>query len=162
MERISLKEVPWNEVDFHGRLWTDPLRNAQEKGEMKMGELMSFSEIQRRYENKEDPFDLTMEKWLRIRQFAGTAQTLRDFQQLLDASNVAVPFCFEYQGKDCVGCPLESLCGPGRGEQLLKVMKLIQTHYLAILAGNTVPKERLVEEIEELMGQLGTLNPLKQ
>jgi hypothetical protein len=129
---------------------------------MKMSELMSFSEIQRRYENKEDPFDLTMEKWIRIRQFADTAQTLRDFQQLLDASNVAVPFCFEYQRNDCSGCPLESLCGPGRGEQLLKVMKLIQTHYLAILAGNTVPKGPLSTEIQELMEQLGTLNPQKQ
>ncbi len=127
-----------------------------------MSELMSFSEIQRRYENEEDPFDLTMEKWIRIRQFADTAQTLRDFQQLLDASNVAVPFCIEYQRKDCVGCPLERLCGPGRGEKLFRVMKLIQTHYLAILAGNTVPKEPLVAEIEELMEQLGTLNPQKQ
>ena len=127
-----------------------------------MSELMSFSEIEGRYENKEDPFDLTMEKWIRIQQFADTAQTLRDFQQLLDASNVAVPFCFEYQRNDCSGCPLESLCGPGRGEQLLKVMKLIQTHYLAILAGNTVPKGPLSTEIEELMEQLGTLNPQKQ
>lgn len=41
-----------------------------------MGELMSFSEMQRRYENKEDPFDLTIEKWIRIRQFADTASTL--------------------------------------------------------------------------------------
>jgi hypothetical protein len=162
MARTSLKDVPWNEVNSHGRLWTDTLRNAQGKGEMKMGELMRFSEIQRRYENKEDPFDLTMEKWIRIRQFADTAQTLGDFQQLLDASNVAVPFCTEYQRKDCVGCPLESLCGPGRGEQLFKVMKLIQTHYLAILAGNTVPKGPLIEQIEELMGQLGTLNPQEQ
>jgi hypothetical protein len=118
---------------------------------------MSFSEIQRRYENKEDPFELTMEKWIRIRQFADTAQTLGYFQQLLDASNVAVPFCFEYQGKDCFGCPLESLCGPGRGEKLFKVMKLIQTHYLAILAGNTVPKGPLIEQIEELMEQLQRL-----
>ena len=127
-----------------------------------MGELMSFSEIQRRYENEEDPFDLTMEKWIRIRQFADTAQTLGDFQQLLDASNVGVPFCIEYQRKDCVGCPLENLCGPGRGEKLLKVMRLIQTHYLAILAGNSVPKGPLITEIEELMEQLGTLNPHKQ
>jgi len=127
-----------------------------------MGELMSFSEIQRRYENEEDPFDLTMEKWIRIRQFADTAQTLGDFQQLLDASNVAVPFSIEYQRKDCVGCPLENLCGPGRGEKLLKVMRLIQTHYLAILAGNSVPKGPLITEIEELMEQLGTLNPHKQ
>lgn len=124
-----------------------------------MGELMSFSEIQRRYENKEDPFDLTIEKWIRIRQFADSAESLSDFQQLLDASNVAVPFCFEYQGKDCVGCPLESLCGPGRGEKLFKVMKLIQTHYFAILAGNTVPKGPLISKIDELMGELQRLKP---
>jgi len=127
-----------------------------------MSELMSFSEIQRRYENREDPFDLTIEKWIRIRQFVDTAQSLRDFQQLLDASNVAVPFCFEYQGKGCLGCPLESLCGPGRGEKLFKVMKLMQTHYLAILAGNTMPKDPLIGEIEELMGELEVLKSQEQ
>lgn len=127
-----------------------------------MSELMSFSEIQRRYEKKEDPFDLTIEKWIRIRQFADTAQTLREFQQLLDASNVAVPFCFEYQRKDCLGCPLESLCGPGKGERLFEVMKLIQTHYFAILAGNTLPKDPLIGEIDELMGELQRLKPEEQ
>ncbi len=119
-----------------------------------MSQLMTFSEMQKRYQEREDPFDLTIEKWIRIRSFVDTASTLNDYQALLQAANVAVPFCFDYQIKACSGCPLENICGRGRGEILLKVMKLIQTHYLAILAGNKVPKGPLIAEIEELIQQL--------
>ena len=157
MARTSLKDVPWNEVTSHGRLWTDTSRDAHGKGELKMGELMSFSEIQRRYQNKENPFDLTIEKWIRIRQFAYTASTLSDYRALFQAANVAVPFCVEYQRKNCLGCPLEKICGPGKGEKLLKVMKLIQTQRLAILAGNRFSKASLPSEIDGLLMELEML-----
>ena len=124
-----------------------------------MGQLMTFFEMQKRYQKKEDPFDLTIEKWVRIRSFADTASTLSDYQALFQAANVAVPFCVEYQRKNCLGCPLEKICGPGKGEKLLKVMKLIQTHVWAILAGNTLPRERLIAEIDGLLTELKKLKP---
>ncbi len=127
-----------------------------------MTQLMTFAEMQDRYQNKEDPFVLTTEKWARIRQFADTARTSSDFQELLQATNIAVPFCFQYQRRNCLGCPLESLCGPGRGEKLFKVMKVVQTHYLAILAGNTLSKGPLIAEIEQFMGELQKLRPEEQ
>ena len=122
-----------------------------------MSQLMTFSEMQERYQEREDPFDLTIEKWIRIRSFVDTASTLNDYQALLQAANVAVPFCFEYQIKACSGCPLENICGRGRGEKLLRVMKRIQTHVLAILAGNTLPKEPLITEINSLITELKEL-----
>ena len=122
-----------------------------------MTQLMTFSEIQKRYQEREDPFDVTIEKWVRIRIFIKTASTLSDFQQLYQAANLAVPFCFEYQIKACSGCPLEEICGRGRGEKLLKVMKRIQTHVWAILAGNTLPKEPLISEIDGLLTELKEL-----
>jgi len=122
-----------------------------------MGQLMTFSEMQKRYQKKEDPFDLTIEKWIRIRSFVDTASTLSDSQALFQAANVAVPFCVEYQRKNCLGCPLEKICGPGKGEKLLKVMKLIQTHVWAILAGNMLSKERLISEIDSLLTELKEL-----
>lgn len=122
-----------------------------------MGQLMTFFEMQKRYQKKEDPFDLTIEKMVRIRSFVDTASTLSDHQALFQAANVAVPFCVEYQRKNCLGCPLEKICGPGKGEKLLKVMKLIQTHVWAILAGNTIPKERLIAEIDGLLTELKEL-----
>jgi len=124
-----------------------------------MSQLMTFSEMQKRYQEREDPFDVTIEKWVRIRSFVDTASTLNDYQALLQAAIVAVPFCFEYQIKACTGCPLENVCGRGRGEKLLRVMKRIQTHVLAILAGNTLPKERLIAEIDGLLTELKKLKP---
>ena len=122
-----------------------------------MSQLMTFSEMQKRYQEREDPFDLTIEKWIRIHSFVATASSLSDFQQLYQAANLAVPFCFEYQIKACSGCPLEAICGRGRGEKLLKVMKRIQTHVWAILAGNTLPKEPLISEIDGLLTELRRL-----
>lgn len=122
-----------------------------------MGELMSISEMQERYQEKEDPFDLTIEKWIRIRHFLGTAWSLSNFEELFQAANVAIPFCFEYQIKDCLGCPLEEICGQGKGEKLLKVMRLIQAHVFAVLAGNTLPKGPLISEIDDLVMELETI-----
>jgi hypothetical protein len=112
-----------------------------------MGQLMTFFQMQERYQRKEDPFDLTIEKWVRIRSFVEAASILSDYQALFQAANVAVPFCFEYQRNNCLGCPLEKICGPGKGGKLLKVMRLIQNHVLAILAGNTLPKEPLISDL---------------
>ena len=118
---------------------------------------MTFSEMQKRYQEREDPFDLTIEKWFRIQMFINTASSLRDFQQLYQAANVAVPFCFEYQIKACSGCPLENICGRGRGEKLLRVMRLIQTRVWAILAGNMLSKAPLISEIDSLLTELKEL-----
>ena len=124
-----------------------------------MGQLMTFFEMQKRYQKKEDPFDLTIEKWVRIRSFVDTASTLSDYQALFQAANEAVPFCVEYQRKNCLGCPLEKICGPGKGEKLLKVMRLIRTHVWAILAGNMLSKEPLISEIDGLLTELKKLKP---
>jgi len=122
-----------------------------------MSQLMTFSEMQKRYQEREDPFDLTIEKWIRIQMFINTTSSLSDFQQLYQAANVAVPFCLEYQIKACSGCPLENICGRGRGENLLRVMKLIETHVLAILAGNMLSKEPLISKIDGLLTELKKL-----
>lgn len=119
-----------------------------------MSHLMTISEMRDRYKKKEDPFDSTIEKWVRIRHFLDTASTLSNFEELSQAANLAIPFCFEYQPRDCLGCPLMKICGKGKGEKLLKVMGLIQIHVLAILAGNMVPKEPLTLEIDSLLVEL--------
>lgn len=43
--------------------------------------LMTIFEMQMRYQKEEDPFDLNIEKWVRIRQFVDIASTLSDFQE---------------------------------------------------------------------------------
>ena len=122
-----------------------------------MAQLMTISEMRDRYRKKEDPFDLTIEKWIRIRRFLDTASTVSDFNNLFQAANVAIPFCFEYQPGGCAGCPLEKMCGRGEGGRLLKVMRLLQIHVLAILAGNMLLKEPLISQVDDILMELKTI-----
>lgn len=115
---------------------------------------MTIFEMQDRYQRKEDHFDLSVEKWIRIRQFLDTDLTLGDFKELFQAANVPIPFCFEYQTKDCLGCPLEEICGQSRGEKFVKVMRIIQAY---VLAGDMLPKEPLISGIDDFLMELEML-----
>jgi hypothetical protein len=84
-------------------------------------------------------------------------QAVLDSASVFRAANVAVPFCLDYQMKGCSGCPLEQIDGQGREERLLKVLHDIQTHLLAILAGNILRKEPLISAINGLVTELETL-----
>ena len=119
-----------------------------------MSQLMTTFEMQDRYQKKEDHFGLSIEKWIRIRQFLETASTLSDFNELFQAANVPIPFCFEYQIKDCLGCPLEKICGRGKGEKFVKVIRLIQAY---VLAGDMLPKEPLILGIDDFLMELEML-----
>lgn len=116
-----------------------------------MSQLMTILEMQERHQKKENSFDLTLEKWIRIRQFLDTASTLGDFKELSQAANIPVPFCYEYQIKDCLGCPLEKICGRGKGEKFFKVMRIIQAY---VLAADMLPKEPLTSEIDDFLMEL--------
>lgn len=116
-----------------------------------MTQLFTIKEMRERFQKRDDPFDLTIEKWVRIRKFIETALALSDFQELLRGAVVAVPFCFEYQMKGCLGCPLEKVCGGGRGEKFQRIMRLIQAY---TLAGDMLPKERLISEINDFLMEL--------
>jgi len=117
----------------------------------KVSQLITIQEMRDRFQKRDDPFDLTIEKWVRIRKFLETAMNLSDFQELLQGATVAVPFCFEYQANGCFGCPLEKICARGRGERFLKVMRLIQAY---TIAGDMLPKERLISEIDDFIIEL--------
>ena len=116
-----------------------------------MSKLMTLFEMQERYQKREDPFDLTIEKWIRIRQFLDTVSGLSDFKELFQAANIPIPFCYEYQIKDCLRCPLEEICGRGKGEKFYKVMRIIQAY---VLAGDMLPKEPLTSEIDDFLMEL--------
>ena len=116
-----------------------------------MSQLMTILEMRERYQKKEDSFDLSVEKWIRIRQFLDTALTLSDFKKLFQASTIPVPFCFEYQVKNCLDCPLEKICGRGKGGKFFKMMRIIQAY---VLAGDMLPKEPLASEIDDFLMEL--------
>jgi len=116
-----------------------------------MSQLMTTSEMQERYQGKEDPFDLALEKWTRIRRILDRSVTLRDFQRVFNAAAIPVPFCYEYQAMGCYGCPLETICARGRGERFIRVMRIIQAY---VLAGDMLPQEPLISEVDTFMLEL--------
>jgi len=113
--------------------------------------LISFEEMRDRTLKGEDPFDLTIEKWMRIKRYVEEVTELSDFQCLPHAASLVVPFCFRYQVLLCKGCPLFSLCGAGRGERFLRVIRLIHAYGIA---GDMLPKEILLAEIDEIIFEI--------
>jgi hypothetical protein len=112
---------------------------------------MTTSEMKERYQAKEDPYDLTLEKWTRIRRVLEGSVTLSDFKHIFNAAPIPVPFCYEYQVRGCLGCPLETICAQGRGEKFIRVMRIIQAY---VLAGDMLPKEPLISEVDNFVLEL--------
>ena len=119
-----------------------------------MSQLMTASEMQERYQGKEDPFDLSLEKWTRIKRALDRSATLRDFQTVFNAAAMPVPFFYEYQARGCYGCPLETICARGRGEKFIRVMRIIQAY---VLAGDMLPQAPLISEVDNFILELEML-----
>jgi hypothetical protein len=125
------------------------INDKEEEG--RMNQLMTASEMQERSQGKEDPFDLTLEKWARIRQHLEGSLSLSDFNTAFNAAAIPIPFCYEYQAQGCLGCPLETICARGRGEKFIRVMRVIQAY---VLAGDVLPKEPLISEVDNFVLEL--------
>ena len=117
----------------------------------KLSRLMTLQEMRERFQKGDDPFGLTIEKWVRIRKFLDAVLTLNDFQELFRGAVVAVPFCFEFQVKDCFGCPLEEICSRGKREKFQRLIRLFQAY---TLAGDMLPRERLTKEVDNFLIEL--------
>ncbi|MDL1956324.1 MAG: hypothetical protein LWW95_04655 [Candidatus Desulfofervidus auxilii] len=113
--------------------------------------LISFQEMKERYERGEDPFALTLEKWVRIKNYLNVTEEIGypELIKLLEAVMMKIPFCFEYES-NCNLCPLERLCQkfPSTYHQILGLF-----HYL--LATNApLPKPYLIQLIDKLMVEI--------
>lgn len=106
--------------------------------------LMTFDEMKRRYEGGEDSLELTLEKWLRIKQFSDKAFLITHFQDILRAAVVPILLCSEYVHQ-CTLCPIYDGCKQGQSEEWITVMRIIQAY---AIAGDLLPKETLVAHIE--------------
>ena len=113
-----------------------------------MTELLFVEEIKKRFE-KEDPFDLTIEKWTRIRKFSETAITKGDFAAILDSSGLIVPFCIIHK-RDCPKCPLDKICGSEQ-EKFSRIMRVIDAFSFA---WDIFPKKILLSELDSFISEL--------
>ena len=114
--------------------------------------LMTFEEMKRRYGDGEDSLELTIEKWLRIKQFSDKAFLINHFQDILRAAVVPILLCTEYVHQ-CSLCPIYDVCKQGRSEEWITVMRIIQAY---AIAGDLLPKEPFVGHIELFQEKLNT------
>ena len=116
-----------------------------------MEALMTWEEMKDRYQKGEDSFELTIEKWTRIKSFLNEAIGLSDFKKMLEGAVIPVPFCLQYQVNNCYQCPLEGICGRGKGEKFSKIIRIIQAYSLA---GDMLPKSILLVQVENFILEL--------
>jgi len=115
-----------------------------------MGNLLTFKEMITRYEGGENAFDLTMEKWVRIRESIKTAFSTSHFDEVLEAAALKVPLCLEYQD-NCGICPLEAICIKGQEGSFMRFMRAIQAY---CIAGDLLPKSSLLGLTDQVISEL--------
>jgi len=115
-----------------------------------MADLVTFQEILKRYEAGENAFDLTLEKWLRIRESLKSASTMSQFGEILQAAVIKVPFCLENEG-NCAICPLQAICSRGREGSFGKFMRAIQAY---CISGDLLPKSPLLGLADQIISEL--------
>jgi len=112
--------------------------------------LMFVPEMKERSERGEDPFDLTIEKWTRIREFSEGVKSEEDFEMMGEAAGLIVPFCIIHK-RICKECPLVEICENGEGEKFERVMRIITAYSVA---GNLLPREILFSELDSFIVEL--------
>ena len=115
-----------------------------------MGKLVTFREIVTRYGAGENAFDLTVEKWGRIRESLQVALSASHFKEILDAASIKVPFCLEYKN-NCAMCPLWAVCGKGREGSFGKFIRATQAY---CIAGDLLPKSSLLGLADQIISEL--------
>lgn len=105
--------------------------------------LMSEQEMMDRYRKEEDPFELVIEKWRRIRDFLQFAFSRQDFVSVFEAAYVPIPFCLEFgKRKQCSKCPIRKLCIPEQDKESFWVL-LVRVLHAYAFAGDFLPPESI-------------------
>ena len=115
-----------------------------------MKKLMDFKEMEQKYNSGEDSLELTLEKWIRIYEFLGTAFSLEHFNEALQAAMVPLFLCVEYRDR-CEFCLLFRVCERGRSLVFNKVVRVMQAY---TIAGDILPKETLLGVVGDFLDEL--------
>lgn len=112
--------------------------------------LMTFEETVERYEGGGNAFDLTIEKWERIRQAIGCAHSIPHFVLIAQGASIKVALCVEFNDT-CHLCPLESICHSGIEGPFATLMRVIQAY---CVAGDILPQSTLLNLVDQLIADL--------
>jgi hypothetical protein len=116
-----------------------------------MGNLATFQELVNRYERGENAFDLTLEKWVRIRESLKSACSMPQFREILEAAAIKVPLCLENQD-NCALCPLQVICSRGKEGSFGKFMWAVQAYCIA--GEDVLPKSALIGLADQITSEL--------
>jgi len=114
-----------------------------------MVKLLDLEEMERRHKNGEDPFDLAIEKWERIREYLLEKPDPSRFQEAFHCGSTKIIFCLDYKNH-CSLCPLECVCFDSQS-LYYQVMRHLQVYSLA---GVLLPRAPLIELIEAYIRNL--------
>jgi hypothetical protein len=114
-----------------------------------MATLMNLDEMERRHRDGEDPFDLAIEKWVRIREFLAEKGEPNRYKEALVCGSTKIVFCQDYKNH-CILCPLEGFCLNNRS-LFYQVMRSLQVY---TLIGRLLPPTPLIELIESYIRDL--------
>ncbi len=105
--------------------------------------LLDLEEMERRHKGGEDPFDLAIEKWIRIKDFLMEKADAERYKQAYQCGLTKIIFCLDYQTY-CHLCPLNSVCS--NNESLYyQIMRHLNVYSLV---GTLLPRGPLVELME--------------
>ena len=116
-----------------------------------MPALMSFEETAKRYEAGENAFDLTIEKWERIKEAIKSAHSISQFIMIARGASIKVALCIEFHDA-CHLCPLETTCHQETEGLFYKVLRLLQAY---CVAGDILPHSILLNHVDQLIEELG-------
>jgi hypothetical protein len=111
--------------------------------------LLGLEEMERRHKEGEDPFDLAIEKWVRIREYLLEKSDPARFREAFHCGSTKIIFCLDYRNH-CPLCPLESICSDGQS-LYYQIMRYLQVYSLA---GALLPSAPLLELIESYVRNL--------
>lgn len=105
--------------------------------------LLNFEEMVNRYKQGEDPFELAIEKWVRLRDFLLKKADPARYREAFQCGCTKILFCLDYKDH-CPLCPLEKICFDGQS-LYYQIMRFLQVYSLA---GSLLPRGPLIELID--------------
>ena len=114
-----------------------------------MATLLDMEEMVRRHKQGEDPFDLAIEKWVRIRDYLMKQAGPDRYREAFHCGSTKIIFCLDYKDH-CPFCPMENVCFDSQS-LYYQIMRSLQVY---CLAGALLPREPVIQLIESYIGDL--------
>jgi hypothetical protein len=111
--------------------------------------LMTLQVIVARVKRGENLFDITIEKWKRIKDAIISMEEVSEVEAIIDCARMGGAFCLEYQ-ENCLICPIEKWCKDPQGiyQTIVKLM------YIYASSGQKGLKQLTVKHIEKFLEEM--------